>query len=153
MVKIETRYFGEIEIEEEKVIHFEQGIPGFDEYKDFTILYDIEEGGEPFFSWLQCTTEKNLAFPIVNPFRIKEDYDPVVEDTLLAPIGEHKAEDLVVFLLATVPEDIKKASVNMKAPLLINMANRKAMQIIAENEDYKIKYPLMPEGDPVYSKK
>ena len=51
-MKVDTKYFGEIEIGEEKILHFPQGLFGFDEYKDFTILYDNEEEGEPFFSWL-----------------------------------------------------------------------------------------------------
>lgn len=146
-MRIDTRYFGEVEIEEEKILHFAQGLFGFEEYKNFTILYDIEEEGEPFFSWLQCVTEKGLAFPIVNPFKVKEDYDPIVEDALLEPLGEYKSEDLLVFLLATVPSDPKKTSVNMKAPLIINSANRKGMQLIVENEDYEIKHRLMQDKE------
>ena len=147
MIKVNTRYFGEIMIEEEKVLHFEQGIPGFDEYKDFTILYDSEEDGEPFFSWLQCITEKDLAFPVVNPFRVVEEYSPVVEDALLEGLGEFTEEDLVILLMATVPADAKKATVNMKAPIVINMKNRQAMQVIVENEDYLVKYPLVKKGE------
>ena len=146
-MKVDTRYFGEVEIAEEKIIHFEQGIPGFEDYKDYTILYDIEEEGEAFFSWLQCTTEKGLAFPIVNPFKVKEDYDPVVEDALLEEIGECTAEELAIFLMATVPGDPKLATVNMKAPLLINTVNRRGMQIIVENEDYEIRHRIIADND------
>ena len=144
-MKIDTRYFGEVEIGEEKILHFEQGLFGFEEYKDFTILYDNEEDKEPFFSWLQCVTEKGLAFPIVNPFKVKEDYDPIVEDALLEGSGECAPEDMVVFLLATVPGDPKKATVNMKAPLVINAQNRKGMQIIVENDDYEIRHLIFGE--------
>ncbi len=143
-MKVDTRYFGEIEIGDEKILHFEQGLFGFEEYKDYTVLYDIEEE-EPFFSWLQCVTEKALAFPIVNPFKVKEDYNPVVEDALLSPIGECSAEDLLVFLLATVPADPKKTTVNMKAPLVINTVNRQGIQIIVENDDYAIRHMIMQE--------
>jgi len=146
-MKIDTRYFGEVEIGEDKIIHFEKGIPGFDEYKDYTVLYDIEGEGEPFFSWLQCITEKSLAFPVVNPFRVAEDYNPVVEDALLEEIGEYTPEDLVLFLLATVPENPEKATVNMKAPLLINTKNRKGMQVIVENEDYEIRHRIMKDEE------
>lgn len=144
-MKIETRYFGQIDIQEEKIIHFEQGIFGFEEYKDYTVLYDAESEGEPLFSWLQSTTEKGLAFPIVNPFRVKEDYSPRVEDALLEGLGSFNDEDLVLYLLATVPEDVSKASVNMKAPLIINANNKKGMQIIVENEDYEIKHIIKQE--------
>ncbi len=145
MRKIATRYFGEIEIEEEKIIHFEEGIPGFDEYKDYTIIYDVEGEEKPLFSWLQCVTEQALAFPIVNPFRVMENFDPIVEDELLKQLGDFEVEDLAVFLLATVPADVAKTTVNLKAPIIINTKTQKAAQIIVENEDYEIRHPLMKE--------
>ena len=142
-MKIATRYFGDIEIEDEKIVHFKNGIPGFDEYKDYTVIYDIEGGTEALFSWLQCVTEKDLAFPIVNPFRVKEDFDPIVEDELLKEIGDFESEDLAVFLLATVPSDVTKSTVNMKAPLIINTKTRLGIQIIVENEDYEIRHQII----------
>ncbi len=144
-MRIDTRYFGEVEIEEEKILHFEQGLFGFEEYKDFTVLYDNEGEEEPFFSWLQCVTEKGLAFPVVNPFKVKDDYDPIVEEALLEPIGECKAEDFLVFLMATVPSDPNQTTVNMKAPLIINTLNRQGIQLIVENEDYSIKHRVIQE--------
>lgn len=93
------------------------GLFGFEEYKDYTILYDTVGGEPPFFSWLQSTTEPGLAFPIVNPQRVDEQYNPIVEDALLEPVGEIKEDDLVVFLLATVPADVKCTSVNKKAAI------------------------------------
>lgn len=144
-MKVNTRYFGEVEIEDDKIVTFEKGIPGFEEYTKYTILYDIKEEGEAFFSWLQCVTEKDLAFPIVNPFRVDKEYNPVVEDALLEKLGEFETEDLAVFLLATVPDDIKKATVNMKAPLVINTRNNKGMQIIVENNDYEVKHVILKD--------
>ena len=144
MRKIATRYFGEIEIEEEKIIHFEDGIPGFDKYKEYTIIYDIDEE-KSLFSWLQCVTEQELAFPIVNPFRVKEDFDPIVEDELLKQLGDFETEDLAVFLVATVPADVAKTTVNMKAPIIINTKTQRAAQIIVENEDYEIRHAIMKE--------
>ena len=147
MRKIATRYFGEVEIEEEKIIHFDDGIPGFDEYKDYTIIYDIESDRESTFSWLQCVTEQELAFPIVNPFRVREDFNPIVEDELLKQLGDYEMEDLAVFLIATVPSDVTKTTVNLKAPIIINTKNQKAIQIIVENEDYEIRHALIKEDE------
>ena len=132
-MKIQTRYFGEVEIGDEKIVHFDKGLFGFEEYKDYTILYDIDGEEPPFFSWLQSTTEPGLAFPIVNPQRVDEQYNPIVEDALLESVGEIKEDDLVVFLLATVPADVKRTSVNKKAPLIINAGTRKGVQIVAGN--------------------
>lgn len=144
-MQIETKYFGQINIGEDKILHFEDGLFGFEEYKDYTILFDSEGGEDALFSWLQSTTEKSLAFPVVNPLRVKADYDPIVEDALLQSLGEFAEDDMLVLLLATVPADVKKASVNMKAPLVINAGTRKGIQIIAENSDYEIKHYLIPE--------
>lgn len=144
-MKVRTRYFGEVEIGDEKIIHFDKGLFGFEEYKDYTILYDVDGDENPFFSWLQSTTEESLALPIVNPQRVNPDYNPVVEDALLASIGEIQEGDLVVFLIATVPADVKKTSVNEKAPLIINAGTCKGIQIVAENADYKVKHYLIKE--------
>ena len=145
VMKIETKYFGQIDIGEEKIIHFENGLLGFDEYKDYTIHFDNESEDKPLFSWLQSTEERALAFPIVSPFDVLEEYNPSVNDELLMPLGDMKEEDTIVFLMATIPSDIKNASVNMKAPLIINGATRKAAQIIVENQDYEIKHKIMKQ--------
>ena len=139
-MKIKTRYFGEIDLDDSKIVHFENGLFGFEEYKDYTILYDSEGEEEPFFSWLQCTTEQSLAFPVVNPQKVREDYDPVVEDELLQGLGEFGEDDLVVLVLATIPKEVEKTSVNLKAPLIIT---RKGVQLVADNQDYEIKHFIM----------
>ena len=144
-MKIDTKYFGEIEIGDEKIIHFESGIMGFEEYKDFTILYDSEAEKKPFFSWLQGVTEKWLAFPVVNPLNVIKDYNPVVEEALLEPLGELKDEDIVLFVLATIPKNVREASVNMKAPIIVNAANGKAIQVILEKGNYSIKHKIIED--------
>ena len=141
-MKIGTKYFGNIEIGEEKIIHFENGVLGFEDYKDYTILYDNEKE-KSFFSCLQSTEESSLAFPIVNPFNVVESYNPQINDDMLESIGGISDEDTVVFLMATIPEDVKQASVNMKAPLIINASSRKGVQVIAEGQEYEIKHKLL----------
>lgn len=142
-MRIDTKYFGTIDIGEEKIIHFDNGLLGFEEYKDYTILYDIDEEEKPFFSWLQSVDEKGLAFPVVNPLSVDENYNPTVEDELLNSLGDITPENMIVLLLATIPKDVKEASVNMRAPLVINSDNRKGMQIIVENKEYEIKHKII----------
>lgn len=141
-MKIDTKYFGNIEIGEDKIIHFENGVLGFEDYKEYTILYDNEKE-KSFFSWLQSIEESSLAFPIVNPFNVVENYNPQINDDMLESIGGIQDEDIVVFLMATIPEDVKQASVNMKAPLIINASSRKGVQIIVEGQEYEIKHKLL----------
>jgi flagellar assembly factor FliW len=137
---IKTKYFGEIDLDENKVITFNHGIMGFEEYKKYTILYDIEEGKNASISWLQSLEEPGLALPVINPLIIKSDYNPIVEDEVLSPLGNITDENLVILLSLTVPADLTKMSVNLKAPFVINSDTRRGCQIIVENQDYEVKY-------------
>lgn len=137
---VKTKYFGDIELGEEKIITFEQGLFGFEEYTEYTILYDVEQGEEHTFSWLQSTQLKELALPVVNPLSIVEDYNPVINDELLEGLGEMNDDNLVVLLTMTVPPDLTKMTSNLKAPLIINADTRKGAQIVVENQDYPVKY-------------
>ncbi|WP_312495492.1 flagellar assembly protein FliW, partial [Anaerosporobacter sp.] len=116
---INTRCFGEINLDENKIVTFESGLMGFEQYKRFTILYNIEDEKSKI-SWLQSVDEPSLALPIIAPGVVKEDYNPTVEDEVLRSLGELTDENLVVFLTVTVPSDIKKTTVNLKAPIIIN---------------------------------
>lgn len=138
---VKTKFFGEVNLPEEKILTFERGLIGLSDYKRFTILYDCEKEVSNI-SWLQSVDEPTLALPVIKPWLVKEDYNPVVEDELLKHIGELTEENLVILLTATVPQDIKQMSVNLKAPIIINADTRKAAQIIVENQDYEVKYKV-----------
>lgn len=137
---VKTKHFGEIDLDENKVIRFEQGILGFEDYKDYTLLYDDEDGDRPDISWLQSLEEPALAIPVISPFLVRPDYDPQVEDELLQPLGELDDNNIVVLVSVTVPAEVEDVSANLRAPFVINSASRKGVQIIVENSEYEIKY-------------
>lgn len=142
---VKTKFFGEQNIPEEKIVTFDRGLIGLTDYTRFTILFDCEKE-QSNISWLQSVEEPTLALPIMNPLLVKEDYDPFLEDELLEGLGELTNDNLVVMATMTVPSDIKEMSVNLKAPLIINADTRKGVQIIAEKgnqqEDYPVKYKI-----------
>jgi flagellar assembly factor FliW len=137
---IKTRHFGEIDLDENKIIYFENGILGFEDYKKYTILYDEEDGEKRDISWLQSIDEAALAIPVISPFLVNPDYNPEVEDELLKPLGALTEDNLAVLVSVTVPADIEKISANLKAPFVINSDSRKGAQIIIENPNYEIKH-------------
>lgn len=139
---IQTKYFGEIDLTEEKIITLDKGLMGFDEFKQYTILYDCEKEGGTNISWFQSVDEPTLALPVINPLIVKEDYNPVVEDELLQALGDINEENLVILITMTVPENLEEMSVNLKAPIIINADTRKGAQIIVENQDYEVKYKI-----------
>jgi len=141
-MKINTRIFGEIEISEDKILTFENGIIGFPDLKHFTLLHDEEKGESAKIRFLQSIEEPGFAMPVMNPFIVKEDYAPVINDELLVGLGECADEDLVVLVTVTIPADLTKLSVNLQGPVVINANNRTACQIIVEGNEYPVKFPI-----------
>ena len=142
-MKVQTKWFGDMEISEDKIFIFEKGIIGFENFKNFTILYDAEKGDKASIYWLQSTEEPSLAIPVINPGLVKEDYDPVAEDELVNSLGQNiKDAQLEVLTTITVPEDLKKMTCNLKAPIILNTDTMRGIQVIADNDDYMVRFPI-----------
>ncbi len=141
-MKIHTRIFGEIEIAEEKIITFENGIIGFPDLKRFTLLHDEARGTDAGIRFLQSIEEPGFAMPVMDPLIVKPDYDPEVNDELLAAAGKITPENLVVLVTVTIPKDLTKMTVNLQGPFVINAEERKACQVIVEGQDYPVKFPV-----------
>lgn len=141
-MKVKTRYFGEIELDENKIITFEHGLFGFEEYNRFTILYNSETEERPSISWLQCIDEQSLAIPVIIPTLVMPGYNPIVEDGVLETLGEWKEDTLSILVTMTIPADITRMTTNMKAPIIINTDNMRGCQVVVENADYEIKYAI-----------
>lgn len=140
-MRVETRLCGTIEVTEDKIIHFADGIIGFPDCKDFTLIFDEEKGEKRSICWLQSLDETVFALPVMDPLIVKQDYNPMVEDELLKALGELTEENTFILVTVTVPEQIEELSVNLKAPIIINADTRKACQLIVE-DDYPVKYKI-----------
>lgn len=140
---IKTRHFGEVMVQEDKLIHFPQGIIAFEEMKRYFIMESQEEGLP--FSWLQSVDEGNLAFVIVNPFIFRKDYEFEIPEGVIKELEIEKEEDVAVFSIVVVPEDIKKISANLLAPVIINTKNLKGKQIILNDKKYTTKHYILEE--------
>ena len=141
-MKVNTRVFGEIDIEDEKSIFFEQGIIGFPDLQNFALIYNSEKEKKGAISWLQSLDEPTFALPVMDPLTMCPDYNPQVEDELLKPVGTLDPDQLLVLVTLTVPSDIQQMSVNLRAPIVIQTQSRKACQIIVDNDSYPVKYQI-----------
>lgn len=139
---IQTKLFGNISVDEEKKIYFENGIIGFPDLKSFLIIFDEEKKESARISWLQSVEEPGFAIPVMNPLLADQKYNPIVNDELLESLGELDSDEMLVLVTVTIPAKIQKMSVNLKAPIIINAITRKACQIVVENEEYLVKYPV-----------
>lgn len=140
-MQITTRVFGEITIDDEKLIHFPNGIIGFPDLSDFALIHD-EEKGTDTIHWLQSIQEPGFAMPVMDPLIVKPDYNPEVDDELLKNIGDLVPEELLVMVTVTVPKDLQKMSVNLKGPIVINAAQKLGTQVIVEGDEYPVKFPI-----------
>ena len=141
-MRINTRLFGEIEVSEDKIITFPGGIIGFPEMQNFTLIFDEEKGTNAGIRWMQSLDEIGFALPVMDPLVVKENYNPEVDDELLKGLGNIGPDNLLVLVTVTVPADLTKMTVNLQGPIVINVEERKACQVIVEGEDFPVKYPI-----------
>lgn len=140
-MKLTTRIFGEVEIEDSKIINFPNGIIGFPDLKRFTLMHD-EEQGSGSIKWLQSIDEPGFAMPVMDPLIVCPDYSPEIDRTKIEEVGELDDEDILVLVTVTVPHDLEKMTVNLMGPFVINVKEMKGVQSIVENDNYPVKFPI-----------
>lgn len=140
-MEIKTKAFGDITIDDEKIISFPKGIVGFPDLTEFALIHD-EDKGTNTIHWLQSIQEPAFAMPVMDPLLVCADYNPEVDDELLSHLGEIPEDELLVLVTVTVPKDITKMTVNLKGPIVINAAERTATQVIVEGDQYQVKFPI-----------
>lgn len=142
---LNTKNFGQIEIDEKKVITFDDGIPGFLDCTHYILLTNDDKEQRPIW-WLQCTDNGDVALPVLNTFAILENYRPEVDDETMSLLGEFKShDDLIVCNVLVVPENLNNITINLKAPIIININTKKGMQIEVRNRDYTVRHNLYEE--------
>ena len=140
---IETTHFGEIEINEENILDFQEGIIGFEGIQRLGLIRN--EDPESPFCWLQAIDKPELAFALVDPFAIKKDYDFELKDEAVNALSIENANQVKIFAIVVVPDDIKKMSMNLKAPIIINTANNKSAQIVLDTDNFTVRHYILDE--------
>ncbi|HHV59493.1 MAG TPA: flagellar assembly protein FliW [Clostridiaceae bacterium] len=140
-MQIETKYFGMVEIDENAIIDFPEGLPGFEDEKRFVLLGKQPEQNP--FVWLQCVDCPQLAFVMIDPRTLIEDYTVDVDDSEVEILDIVDTNNVLIYSIVVVPEDISKMTANLKAPVLINSVAKKGKQVILDNEEYRIRHYIM----------
>jgi len=136
---VETTRFGKIELLEENIYSFVKGIPGFEEYTKFAGI-DIE--GTPF-SHLQSVENGNLALIVVDPFVFYSTYEFQLPDSVVQELEIETPEHIDIRCVVTVRDSLEKATVNLLAPIVLNIKNKKGKQVVLHQSDYTTKHPLI----------
>lgn len=136
ILKINTKNFGEIEIKKSEIINFEDGIPGFEYLNQFIIIKQ-----EDFIiDWLQCI-EEDVIFPVINPFLVNKEYEFKIPDNIIKKLNIENKEEVLVYTIVVIPEDIKEMRTNLQAPIIINNKNKKGKQLILDDR-YPLRYRI-----------
>jgi flagellar assembly factor FliW len=139
-VKINTSRFGEIEVTESEWIVMKGSILGFEHLTRFVLL--IHDNNTPLW-WLQSIDDPETAFVVVNPRIVTPGYNPSLYDGDLEFLDIRNDEDIAILAIVTVRSHPVRITTNLRAPILINAANRMANQVILEDPDYPIQFDLM----------
>lgn len=125
---------------QEEYIYFGEGLFGFEDKKRFLPLC-VEEGSDAVLC-LQSAEDEELSFVIMNPFMLVEDYTPVLSEADCKTLDVKQEEDLSFYVICSVKETLEDSTVNLKCPLVVNIHNRQARQIILDSDKYKFRHVL-----------
>ncbi|MCL2138973.1 MAG: flagellar assembly protein FliW [Treponema sp.] len=140
-MKIPTKAYGLIDIDERQKIVFPEGLFGFESFKDYMLL-DAER--QPFY-WLQSMDAEQIAFVLVNPFLFRSDYEVNIHNDDLADIEIHSPEKALIFSIVTIPPDGSPMTANLQGPLIINRDNRLGKQAVLADTRWRTKHDIMAE--------
>ncbi|MCD9022307.1 flagellar assembly protein FliW [Cohnella silvisoli] len=131
---------GDIEVDDNQVIRFENGMPGFEQLKAF-VLVQLEP--ELPFSYLQSVEEAEVAFLLTDPFTFYPGYDIQLSEQVIEDLRIGDEKDVQVWSVVTMKEDIHSATMNLLAPVIINTKEVNGRQVILQNTKYVTKHPLV----------
>jgi flagellar assembly factor FliW len=140
---IHTVNFGDLDIPQEKVVNFKEGLPGFPQIHRFALL-EIDEL-EPF-RYLQGLDDPPIALYVINPFLVEPSYEFKLTESDMEDVGSSNASELMVYSVATIPDDPNNATINLIAPIVINEKMHCGKQVILHESKYSVKHPLLSGG-------
>ena len=142
-MKLDTVRFGQIDIEESRIFDFVLPIIGFDAIKKFVIL---EPNKDSLFKWLQAVEDPALAFPIISVASLDFDYTIDLPDSTVDALGIENVESVLVMNITSIPQDNPRGTtINLLAPLIFNIDNNTAGQIVLSGSGYDISCPMFKE--------
>lgn len=134
-----TSRFGEVAFTDADVFEFPWGLPGFAEQRRFLALSLAEQ---PNFVWLQSIDDPKIALPAADPWQIFPDYEPRMPSYATEALQLQSAEDFTVLCVVVVTKDAEEMTMNLMAPIILNLKSRRARQVMLENSQYSVRTPM-----------
>jgi flagellar assembly factor FliW len=143
-MKSNTSRFGMVEVAEADIVEFPEGLLGFEGLKKFFI---VDPADDTLILWLQSLDSPGVAFPMLEPKLFKSDYKVRLSANELRSlrVDSTSSKDALVYCILTIPEDVTAMTANLKAPIVINGAEQVARQVVLQENEYSVKYPMYRE--------
>jgi flagellar assembly factor FliW len=125
-------------------VEFRKPLLGFDNLNKFEIL-DVK--ANPLFKEINSTEDENISFLSISPFAVDEDYEIDLSDSDIEDLGIENPEDVILLNIITLGESLATSTVNMRAPIVLNINKELASQIVIQNDKYDIRTPFKLRGD------
>ena len=144
-MRVVTKPYGEINVDERQKIYFPFGILGFENLKYYVLLDAVQQ---PFY-WLQSMDVVEIAFVLINPRIFRPDYSLEVNREELEEIGITSDEDILDLTIVTIPENPTDMTANLQGPIIINRNAKIGRQSISTNTKWEVRHPILKELSPV----
>ncbi len=143
-MKVTTSRFGVLDVAENDIIKFEDGLLGFEAMKRFFI---VDPADDTLILWMQSLDSPEVAFPVLEPKIFKSDYKVHLSGNELRclKIENTKNKDTLVYCILTIPDDVSKMTANLKAPIVVNTASQTGRQVVLQENEYSVKYSMYKE--------
>jgi flagellar assembly factor FliW len=138
-VKVKTTRFGEVDVNPADIVHFNDGLLGFENQKKYFV---VDPGDSTLVLWLQSIDDGNVAFPMIEPKIFKPDY---IAKLLPADLNGLELETLTtarLYSILTIPSSVTEMSANLKAPIVINSAKKVGKQIVLQDSKLSVKHEM-----------
>lgn len=136
---VQTSRFGLVEIQENDILTFPEGILGFAELRKFVL---IEDPQDEIFVWLQSAEHPQIAFPVLEPELFSNTYKVTLAKNDLESLGLKEQTRVRSFCIITIPEDAKQMTANLKAPIVIHIPSKVARQCVLQDNNLAIREPI-----------
>ncbi|HPJ75271.1 MAG TPA: flagellar assembly protein FliW [Clostridia bacterium] len=124
----------------EKIV-FKKDIYGFKDIKKYSLSKASENDNNPFK--ILKAEDESVSFILLDPTVIDKSYNPIINDKIARLLGTRTAEDLAALCIVVIPNDIKRMTINLRSPIIINVSNGYAIQTILEDERYSIRHKIL----------
>jgi flagellar assembly factor FliW len=141
---VHTTRFGTVDLDEKRIITFPAGLLGFSSFKSFALLQPDDDG---VFFWLQSLESPELAFVVTDPTLWVNDYEASIRREQMEELGLSKLDSAQVFVI--VNRYGQALTANLQGPLVVNLANHKAMQLVLADKRWTTRHEIVQVAEPV----